>query len=587
MFANLLKKFARDESGVFMVVFAVMAIALIATAGAVVDFVSIDQTQNKAQLALDSAALALQPQIYTQTKSQLQAKAQAILTDRIADPKIGAVVNAVDVNTTNGTLFFRAELKIPMAFVALVGIDQMTTQIIAQSTRKKLYVEVALVLDNSGSMAWDSRLTNLKSASKCAINILFYGTCSPGSGAVKNANTKVGLVPFNFFVNVGASHANDLWIDKAGKSVIAKDNFDNDDNSSTPFAGPVDRLALYAGMVGQSWKGCVEARPYPYSVNDTAPTPGNPDTLFVPEFAPDEPDSGSYSNNYITDTPNVCNAVTGSCTCTISSSSGGGKDKDKEDGGSSTTSSCTYTKNDGTVTSGSNVCSCGSYTPGTYTCKVYSSSSGLSDRVRQERLCKYSGASPSYSGSSRGPNAGCPNASIQPLTDNIATLTSKIDAMVADGATNIHMGAAWGFRVLSPGEPFTEGRPYDTATSKVMILMTDGENTYYTSSNMNGTSYYAPYGYLWNGRLGKIGVDNASSMQTKVDGLTVETCNNAKAAGITVYTIGLSPPNQATKDMLTACASSPKNAYFPAASSELNSVFATIAQQLSQLRIEK
>lgn len=47
-----------------------------------------------------------------------------------------------------------------------------------------------------------------------------------------------------------------------------------------------------------SWQGCVESRPYPYNVNDT-PTAGgsantgigvgDPATMFVPMFAPDEP----------------------------------------------------------------------------------------------------------------------------------------------------------------------------------------------------------------------------------------------------------------------------------------------------------
>ena len=38
-----------------------------------------------------------------------------------------------------------------------------------------------------------------------------------------------------------------------------------------------------------SWQGCVEARPNPYNVDDTAATTSNPATLFVPMFAPDEP----------------------------------------------------------------------------------------------------------------------------------------------------------------------------------------------------------------------------------------------------------------------------------------------------------
>ncbi len=37
-----------------------------------------------------------------------------------------------------------------------------------------------------------------------------------------------------------------------------------------------------------TWQGCVEARPVPYNNDDATPDSGNPATLFVPMFAPDE-----------------------------------------------------------------------------------------------------------------------------------------------------------------------------------------------------------------------------------------------------------------------------------------------------------
>ena len=57
-------------------------------------------------------------------------------------------------------------------------------------------------------------------------------------------------------------------------------------------------------MSGQSWGGCLEARPNGYEELDTAPTSGTPDTLWVPFFVPDEPDAANYpgySHTYLTD----------------------------------------------------------------------------------------------------------------------------------------------------------------------------------------------------------------------------------------------------------------------------------------------
>ncbi len=217
------------------------------------------------------------------------------------------------------------------------------------------------------------------------------------------------------------------------------------------------------------------------------------------------------------------------------------------------------------------------------------------DRVLQERLCKYVSGNTVASlgngpGGRTGPNAECPNTTLLPLTNTKATIISRIKAMSADGGTNIHQGVMWGFHSLSPTEPLTEAKAYDTATSKVMIVMTDGENTHSYDSDFTGANWYTAYGYPYYGRLpgsGQPAATSTADLQTEMDNRTKSTCTNAKTAGIVVYTIGLSAPNQSTKDMLTNCATSASNAYFPTNSSDLTSVFQAIAGQLADLRLAK
>lgn len=56
-------------------------------------------------------------------------------------------------------------------------------------------------------------------------------------------------------------------------------------------------------------------------------------------------------------------------------------------------------------------------------------------------------------------------------------MTSAINALVADGNTVIPAGLLWGWRVLSPTVPFTQGAPYDDEKwIKALVLLTDGEN---------------------------------------------------------------------------------------------------------------
>lgn len=98
--SQLVDQFRRDEQGAFLALFGVMAIVVVAMSGAVVDFVSIEQARNRAQVALDAAALALQPSIYSDTDAQIQSKAEALLNERIGDTSITAQIVEITTDET-------------------------------------------------------------------------------------------------------------------------------------------------------------------------------------------------------------------------------------------------------------------------------------------------------------------------------------------------------------------------------------------------------------------------------------------------------------------------------------------------------
>lgn len=589
---DLFERFRADERGAFAIIFGLMAIVLFALAGAVVDFVSLQQARNRAQVALDAATLALQPEIFKAgtTAEDIAIKAQALIRDRIGDPRVDTVVDPknIIIDTDSGSLYIEAGLVVPTIFVQLVGVDTLPATILAEATRKKLAVEVVMVLDNSGSMASSNRMNSLKGAATCATNILFLGSCVQGGSITPAENVKMSIVPFTSLVNVGAGYANATWIDQNGDASKSNDNFDDDDDESTPFpdpdgpvAGGVDRLGLFAGLSNVSWKGCVEAREYPHSVSDTEPTSSDPDTLFTPAFAPDEPDTGSFYNNYLSDRPAACTVRT----CAVHST------RTCNWWGCTSWVPLSYTQTVGTTTTTSmSSCLTGgpllSRSPTNPTTSKTETYSLLSERELQERICKYTGSASGLNNYLKGPNAGCPDASIMPLTEQRQQVIQAIAAMQSEGGTNIHQGAIWGFHVLSPMEPFTQGSPYDEATTKTMILMTDGENTFYTADNMNNAYFNQAYGFPYNEREGNMSSTDVS-MATRMNQLLLETCNNAKAAGITIYTIGLEPPNQATIDVLTNCATGPGYVHFPRSASDLDEVFAEIAEQLAQLRLAR
>ena len=582
---NLLKQFRADERGVFGVIFAVMAIVLVALGGAVVDFVSVEQTRSRAQVALDAAALALQKEVFNKplNAAAIQAKAQALVNDQIDDPTVTATLNAPVIDVNAGSLLLSAHLTMPTVFVALVGVTRMDANIISEATRKKTALEVVMVLDNSGSMGNSGRMTNLKVAAACATNILFYGAVKSDCTAVSTSkvaeNVSIGIVPFTVMVNIGTQYKDAAWLDWAGRSSIARINYDNDDNNLTPFAGPVSRTTLF-NQTATTWAGCVEARKAPYDTTDDPPLTkvGEEDTLFLPYFAPDGvsayKDSNNFSlpaaeGNYISDTPAICPVMT----CTMVNKSGT-KTYTKVVG-------ATTTQNSANCIPATNAVLISRTTSGTTTTDIYSL---LSRLELQNRMCKYNGARPS----SAQTNNGCPTVAVLPMTQTPKTVLNKITEMVAAGSTNIQQGTVWGMHALTNQEPMTEGSAKsDIDVRKALIIMTDGENDPpFTGSDFNGGSYFS-WGFPFDGRLAQYvnQVDTEAKVRAIQDAKTLAACDFAKNnRNIEVFTIGLSSPS-GVKAMLTKCSSGAGHYEFPNSASDLIPVFTRIANQLAPLAI--
>src|SRR5215207_4744067 len=133
-FGDLLIRFRKDERGVFLVIFAILALVLIAASGAVVDFTRVQQARTRAQTALDAAALALQGTITDTgvTAATLKTKAQALLTERIADSTVTAVIESATPDLTAGKLTIVGYISVPTYFVQLVGIKDIRSAMLAE-----------------------------------------------------------------------------------------------------------------------------------------------------------------------------------------------------------------------------------------------------------------------------------------------------------------------------------------------------------------------------------------------------------------------------------------------------------------------
>ena len=153
------------------------------------------------------------------------------------------------------------------------------------------------------------------------------------------------------------------------------------------------------------------------------------------------------------------------------------------------------------------------------------------------------------------------------------------------GGTFSNLGMIWGWRVLSPDAPFSEGLPYQTpGYDKVAILMTDGVNGYFKPSGSAFSADYAGYGRLHDGLLG---TTSKSAATTIMNNRLSEVCENMKSEGIIIYTVTFQLNNSNTKQIYEDCASDPDKYFDSGNGSALNGAFKDIAEQLINLRVSK
>ncbi len=550
-FARSWRRAARDERGAIAPVAAVVMGTLLVGAGVGMDISRVAGARGELQDATDAAGLALgrmspSADLDTVLKPAAQSWVKANLHGNALDP------NAVTVNVTKslGVVTISASTTVQPTLAAMVHLGPF--QVSSASTIKYglSHVELALVLDNTGSMADDNKLTSLQTAAGTLVD-----TLSASAQATGDPNAlKVGVVPFSISVNIGSAYQGQTWLTGIQPSAYGQDLF------TTP---NVDRFLLLKAMNNTSWGGCVESRPMPYDVTDDAPTASNPATLFVPFFAPDEPDDGGfsgstyygYANSYLRDV----------ATDTQFSDKQGDVLKYVR---APATSAVSY----GSVQYGPNALS--PYTVG--------------------------------------PNSGCGTAAMLPLTTNISAVKTKLTQMVANGNTHIPIGMAWGWNLLSPNMPFG-AQPYGTKNLlKIAVLVTDGANTYAQTSTpgtsgyanvrickSGGSLYYCPgtsgspaddnsnytgYGYSWQKRI-KTDAGSYNDPVTAMNNRLSKLCSNMKAAGVTIYTVPVEVTDTSIKTLLQGCATTPDKYIDVASSSGLQAAFNSIAGSIGSLRV--
>jgi Mg-chelatase subunit ChlD len=249
-----------------------LAVPLIGFAGVAVDYTKANAAKTAFQSSLDATALMLSKTAATQNNADLQATASNTLGALFARTDVTNVAVSAAYDSSGGSkVTLTGTATIQTNFLGVFGYKQIDIRASSISTWGNNRLRVALVLDNTGSMASSNKMTALQTASQSLLGQL-------KNAAVTDGDVYVSIVPFNKDVNVGSDKNAETWLrwdlwEEANGS-CGNGNYSN--QTSCTSHGKTWTPASHA-----TWNGCVTDRDQNFDTTNDAPNAGG--TLYPAE----------------------------------------------------------------------------------------------------------------------------------------------------------------------------------------------------------------------------------------------------------------------------------------------------------------
>jgi Flp pilus assembly protein TadG len=292
----LLSRFYRDRDGAIAPMFAAMLVPLIGLAGAAVDYSRAAAARTDLQASLDATVLMLSKEAGGLTSEQLQQRATEYFQALFKRPEAKGVTVTPTYTVQNGTPTIKLAATGSVDTIVMHILGNKTTDLGSSSEVTWGYrkLEVALALDNTGSMASNNKMTELKKAAKALVDTL-------QKASRKDGDIKIAVIPFNTDVNVGTDKVNANWIDWTDWDSV---NGDCSQKKYTTQGECLANLKIWTAHAHNTWNGCVTDRDknlllvtLDYDVTDVAP-----DTLLKKGAVPGasgQPLSGANAAAYV------------------------------------------------------------------------------------------------------------------------------------------------------------------------------------------------------------------------------------------------------------------------------------------------
>jgi Flp pilus assembly protein TadG len=275
----------RATSANVTVTFALAVLPMAGFVGAAVDYSRANSVKAAMQAAADSTALMLSKTASKLSDTSLDGKADEYFRAVFHRP---AVASALKVSATYSTasgsqVTVDASTKVQTNFMRIMGFSELTVAVTAQARWGTTKMQIALALDNTGSMAENLKMPALKTATKALLTTL--------QGLATNAgDVRVAIIPFAEHVNVGKDNWNEKWVDwedwddDNGQDVSTTTCKTYKTGKSGKKKKKCETSTTWVPDDHKTWNGCVTDRDQDHDIKNTSPDDKkDPGSLFPAE----------------------------------------------------------------------------------------------------------------------------------------------------------------------------------------------------------------------------------------------------------------------------------------------------------------
>lgn len=614
---GILKRFMNDKKGSAYVMAAFAIVPIFGMASLAIDYTNKDRMVTELETAAETVALhvakrvALNPNESAQTFVDEGKSLMASLTDLTID------YSQFTVDMSSGKVKINVKAEIDTYFMHMFGHDTLEARSKTQAQFGRLNVDVALGIDNSGSMrhtVTDSDGSAIKKidAAKKAAKLLIT-TASASVEDLTNTDLRFSIVPWHSHVSLptdqlrtGASEGDGVdvgtwksWVDWDGRST-------NHFNYLAPYkntGGSDHGEMFYEVNSSHEWEDYE-----PGKLNDVIPLENdgdgvdlntmeaeanigivtrydvfnNTDTAFNGCF---EHRAGDYRYDF---SPPTVDSTT------VLSSFADPANDPEFDGDSLFVPNMAPDERDGYSSRNDYVTDDAGESD--------SSGSAFDEEVaRVMNSAKYANVHSDdvFTDSNDNPNGSCNTAKVLPLSDDIeginnykitsgpldpeGDLVQAIDAMDSNGFTDQSIGLEWSMHSLTPWEPLDQGGEFED-TQKILVFMTDGYNETRNKNDYKESymSFQYPRDDVWDEYTGQ---PTGTQINYEINEATKRYCTKIKERGVKIYYIYFGTPNADATAIKDHCASTPEAAIEATNGAELEAAFEKIGDDIGKLRL--